>query len=171
MIRFVASSPYCWGDGEFAPNFAKNVMMPSFGASSWPNDPICENVKIFFRKRDNCPTFWWKLCNSLFTHCGGIVADSLCRFYLRALLSLCYHLPDGASTKWTWCCYGEWSNSSHLVHRFSTFVMLWTPQKFQARVADPAAQGAPASTFRNPGWARTCLIKTTYPNDLNSTKC
>jgi len=43
--------------------------------------------------------------------------------------------------------------------RFSTFVTLWTPQKFQARVADPMAQGAPASTFRTPGWARTCLIK------------
>jgi len=27
--------------------------------------------------------------------------------------------------------------------KFSTFVTLWTPQKFQARVADPTAQGAP----------------------------
>ena len=43
--------------------------------------------------------------------------------------------------------------------RFSTFVTLWTQQKFQAWVADPMAQGAPASTFRTPGWARTCLIK------------
>jgi len=58
-----------------------------------------------------------------------------------------------------------------LIQRFSTFVTLWTPQKFQARVADPTAQGALASTFRTPGWARTCLIKIAYPNDLNSTKC
>jgi len=58
-----------------------------------------------------------------------------------------------------------------LDQRFSTFVTLWTPQKFQARVADPTAQGALASTFRTPGWARTCLIKIAYPNDLNSTKC
>jgi len=46
-----------------------------------------------------------------------------------------------------------------LQQKFSTFVTLWTPQKFQARVADPTADGAPASTFRTPGWARTCLIK------------
>jgi len=51
--------------------------------------------------------------------------------------------------------------------RFSTFVTLWTPQKFLARVADPTAQGALASTFRTPGWARTCLTKIAYPNDLN----
>ena len=44
----------------------------------------------------------------------------------------------------------------------STFVTLWTPQKFQARVADPKAQAAPVSTFRTPGWARTCLIKIAY---------
>jgi len=48
---------------------------------------------------------------------------------------------------------------SALEQRFSTFVTLWTPQKFQARVADPTAQGALSSTFRTPGWARTCLIK------------
>jgi len=30
-----------------------------------------------------------------------------------------------------------------IMQRFSTFVTLWTPQKFQARVADPTAQGAP----------------------------
>ena len=53
-----------------------------------------------------------------------------------------------------------------LGQRFSTFVTLWTPQKFQARMADPTAQGAPASTFRTPGWARTCLIKIAYPNDI-----
>ena len=58
-----------------------------------------------------------------------------------------------------------------LAQMFSTFVTLWTPPKFQARVTDPTAQGAPASTFRTPGWARTCLIKTAYPNDFNSTKC
>jgi len=34
-----------------------------------------------------------------------------------------------------------------ILQRFSTFVTLWTPQKFQARVADPPAQGALASTF------------------------
>jgi len=39
---------------------------------------------------------------------------------------------------------------------FTTFVTLWTPQKFQARVADPTAQSTPASTLRTPGWARTC---------------
>jgi len=49
--------------------------------------------------------------------------------------------------------------SRHLRQRFSTFVTLWTLQKFQARVADPTVQGALASTFRTPGWARTCLIK------------
>jgi len=62
-------------------------------------------------------------------------------------------------------------NSSASSQRFSTFVTLWTPQKFQAWVADPTAQGALALTFRTPGWARTCLIKIAYPNDLNSTKC
>jgi len=46
-----------------------------------------------------------------------------------------------------------------LYQRFSTYVTLWTPQKLQAPVADPTAQGAPASTFCTPGWARTCLIK------------
>ena len=40
------------------------------------------------------------------------------------------------------------------------------PQKFQARVADPTAQGPPASTFRTLGWARTCLIKIAYLNDI-----
>ena len=53
-----------------------------------------------------------------------------------------------------------------LGQRFSTFVTLWTPQKFQARMADPIAQGTLASTFRTPGWARTCLIKIAYPNDV-----
>jgi len=53
-----------------------------------------------------------------------------------------------------------------VVQRFSTFVTQWTPQKFQARMADPTAQGAPASTFRTSGWARTCLIKIAYPNDI-----
>jgi len=57
-----------------------------------------------------------------------------------------------------------------LDQRFSTFVTLWTPQKFQARVADPTAQGALASIFRTPGWARRCL-KIAYPNDVNFTKC
>ena len=50
--------------------------------------------------------------------------------------------------------------------RFSTFVTLWTPQKFQARVADPTAQGTPASTFRTTGWARTCLIRIAYLNGI-----
>jgi len=36
------------------------------------------------------------------------------------------------------------------------------PTEFQARVADPTAQGGLASTFRTPGWARTCLIKIAY---------
>jgi len=63
------------------------------------------------------------------------------------------------------------TSEDHLGQRFSTFVTLWTPQKFQARVADPTAQGALASAFPNPGWARTCLIKMAYQNDLNSTKC
>jgi len=31
--------------------------------------------------------------------------------------------------------------AERLQQRFSTFVTLWTPQKFQARVADPTAQG------------------------------
>jgi len=53
---------------------------------------------------------------------------------------------------------------------FQPFVTLWTQQKFQARVAEPAAQGAPAATFRTPGWAGTCLIKIAYPNDLNYSK-
>jgi len=53
-----------------------------------------------------------------------------------------------------------------LGQRFSTFVTLWTPQKFQARMADPMAQGALASTFCTRGWARTCLIKIAYPDDI-----
>ena len=47
------------------------------------------------------------------------------------------------------------SDNSRLSQRFPTFVKLWTPQKFQARVAGPTAQRAPASAFRTPGWART----------------
>ena len=72
-------------------------------------------------------------------------------------------------------CWTPWHYiqelSGTLRQRFSTFVTLWTPQRFQARVPDPTAQAAPASTFRTPGWARTCLIKIAYPNDMNSTKC
>jgi len=44
--------------------------------------------KIFFRKRDNRPTFWWKIHKSVFTHFGGSVADSLYKFHLRASLAL-----------------------------------------------------------------------------------
>ena len=55
-------------DGEIAPNFAKNVTVPSFGA---PNGSTCENGKIFRQNGDNCPTFWWKLLTSPFTYFRG----------------------------------------------------------------------------------------------------
>ena len=44
--------------------------------------------EIFFRKRDDCPTFWWKMCRSPFTHFWGSVADWWFKFQLRASLAL-----------------------------------------------------------------------------------
>jgi len=101
--------------------------------------------------------------------------------FLTSHFSVPTCLPCIATRVGGWKDPGDWgqrnlANTSlwpgyHLDQRFSTFVTLWTPQKFQARVADPPAQSALASTFRTPGWARRYPIKIAYPNDLNSTKC
>jgi len=45
------------------------------------------------------------------------------------------------------------------------------PTEIPSSGGGPKAQGALASTFRTPGWARTCLTKIAYPTDLNSTEC
>ena len=46
---------------------------------------------------------------------GGSMVGTLYKFQMRASLLLYYCLSDGASTKWTHHCYGEWRKSSHLV--------------------------------------------------------
>jgi len=43
-----------WG---IFPNFAENATVPSFGALLQPNGATFENGELFFRKRDNRPTF------------------------------------------------------------------------------------------------------------------
>ena len=63
------------------------------------------NEKIFCRKSGNRPTFWWKLRESPFAHFGGSVANSMHKFYFRALLSLYYRSPDGATAERTQRCY------------------------------------------------------------------
>ena len=44
--------------------------------------------EIFFRKRDNHPTFWWQIRKPPFTRFRGGVADLLYQFHLRAWLAL-----------------------------------------------------------------------------------
>ena len=73
---------------------------------------IWKRENIFFRKRDNRPTFR-RTTTQVFPYpFRGSVADLLRMFRSRASLSLYYRSPGGAATEPTQRCCGEWLDSS-----------------------------------------------------------
>jgi len=65
VLGFVASSPYFWEEWEIVPNFAENLTVLHLARC---RDQTVQNMKmgkIFYEKRDDRPTCWWKLYASL----------------------------------------------------------------------------------------------------------
>ena len=84
-----------------------------------------ENGKTFFRKTDNRPTFWQKICKSLLP-ISGEAGRTRCTSFISEHRSRYYHSPDGAAVEQTRRCCGEWRNSSHLVWCvWSGFFQFW----------------------------------------------
>jgi len=104
LFIYIAAGHHIWRSFPYPP--------PGDAAGSLQQGPNSLQ-QGFFWKRDNGPTFCWKLHKTSFTHFGGSVADSL--YKLR--VSLCFTLVHQMASLYerTQRCCGEWRNSSHLV--------------------------------------------------------
>jgi len=99
VLGFVASSPYFRKDGEIAPNFAKNLTVPSFADVSWH---YVKTGKYSFDRRMSAVDFsetyaslplpvleeaWW-------TRCASFISEGRCRFTIVRQMA---PLPSGRS--------------------------------------------------------------------------
>ena len=86
-------------DEKIAPNFAKNLTVPSFGEFSYKQTAKqIKTGKYFFKRAIIAPNFGKKIFKSPFTHFRGTVSDAL-----------------GVTNERTTACYGVSRNSRPLV--------------------------------------------------------